>query len=152
MKVINVVLEHIYGTYDSDSKFVENMIQKIAVHRVPMVPLTHGHQKRDLIYLDDVVSAYLTLVNYGRTHNFLLKTFELGSGKSTQIRDLSEIIKTLSNSPTILSFGDIPYRDDEIMTSSADISQLQELGWSPIISLHEGLGRILNEYKVNVHD
>ena len=148
LKVINVVLEHVYGAYDSDTKFVENMIQNIAVQRVPRISLTHGHQKRDFIYLEDVVSAYLTLVKYGRTHNFLLKTFELGSGQCTQIRDFSEKIKSLSNSPTILDFGDIPYRADEIMTSSADISQLQGLGWSPTISVPEGLGRILNEYKV----
>lgn len=150
LKIINVVLEHIYGPHDSDSKFVESLIQQIAIQKVPRVALTHGHQKRDFVYLDDVVSAYLKLVEYGRNHDFLFKTFELGTGQSTQIRDFAETIKTLSNSPTILGFGDIPYRADEIMTSSADISQLRELGWSPTISMQEGIGRVLSEYKVNV--
>lgn len=151
MKVINVVLEHMYGPYDSDTKFVENMIQKIAVERVPKISLTKGHQKRDFIYVNDVVSAYLVLVEYGRIKNFLFETFELGTGQCTMIRDFCEKIKFLSNSSTILAFGDVPYRADEIMESRANISKLQRLGWSPIFSLSEGLERIVNEYDGNSH-
>lgn len=152
LKVINVVLEHMYGAYDSDTKFVENMIQSIAVQRVPRISLTKGHQKRDFIYMEDIVSAYITLLEYGRTHNFLLETFELGTGQCTQIKDFCEKIKLLSNSPTILAFGDIPYRTNEMMESRANISQLQRLGWSPTLSVSEGLERILNEYEANFHD
>jgi nucleoside-diphosphate-sugar epimerase len=151
MKVINVVLEHMYGPYDSDTKFVENMIQKIAVERVPKISLTKGHQKRDFIYVNDVVSAYLVLVEYGRIKNFLFETFELGTGQCTMIKDFCEKIKFLSNSSTILAFGDVPYRADEIMESRANISKLQRLGWSPIFSLSEGLERIVNEYDSNSH-
>ena len=134
-----------YGPYDSDTKFVENMIQNIAVQRVPKVSLTKGHQKRDFIYIEDVVSAYLTLLEYGRTQNFLLETFELGTGQSTQIRDFCEKIKLLSNSSTILAFGDIPYRKDEMMESRANISKLLRLGWSPNFSVSKGLEVILNK-------
>ena len=152
LKVINVVLEHMYGPYDSDTKFVENMIQNIAVQRVPKVSLTKGHQKRDFIYIEDVVSAYLTLLEYGRTQNFLLETFELGTGQSTQIRDFCEKIKLLSNSSTILAFGDIPYRKDEMMESRANISKLLRLGWSPNFSVSKGLEVILNKYDGNFHE
>ena len=69
LKVINVVPEHIYGPYDSDTKFVENMIQNIAVQRCRRYH-HQGHQKRDFIYMEDVVSAYLTLLEYGRTTIF----------------------------------------------------------------------------------
>ena len=152
LKVINVILEHIYGPYDSETKFVENMIQNIAVERVARVSLTKGCQKRDFIYMEDVVSAYLTLVEYSQTQNFLLETFELGTGQCTQIRDFCEKIKLLSNSPTTLAFGDIPYRTDEIMESRADISKLKRLGWSPTFKLTEGLEGILNKYDCNFHD
>ena len=71
--------------------------------------------KSEICYVKDVVSAYLKLIEYGSTHNFLLETFELGTGQSTEIREFCERIKLLSNSPTQLAFGDIPYRVDEIM-------------------------------------
>jgi CDP-paratose synthetase len=112
------------------------------------VSLTHGHQKRDFVYLDDVVSAYLKLIEYGRSHEFSFKTFEVGTGQSVQIRDFAETIKAISNSPTVLGYGDIPYRADEIMDSKADISQLHELGWSPTTYVQEGILKILDEYGV----
>ena len=143
LKIVNVVLEHMYGPSDSPSKFVEDMINKIARVRSPRVSLTHGHQRRDFIYLDDVVDAFMLLIDYGRTEKFAFETFELGTGKTTQIRDLVEKIKSISKSPTVLGFGDIAYRSDEIMSSSADISRLQRLGWHPTVTIDQGLQRII---------
>jgi nucleoside-diphosphate-sugar epimerase len=149
LKIINVVLEHIYGPYDGDSKFVESVIRQIAVQRAQRVELTHGHQRRDFVYIDDVVSAYLKLVEYGRNHDFSFKVFGLGTGESSQVRDFVTQIKTQSGSPTELGFGDLPYRADEIMTSVADISALRDLGWGPTVTVNEGIRRVLLTYDVN---
>ena len=148
LKIVNVVLEHIYGPGDSPSKFVESMVRQIAVDRVARVSLTHGHQRRDFIYLDDIVSAYIKLVDYGRTQPVGFETFELGTGEGTQVRDFVSMVKDLSGSPTELGFGEIPYRADEIMMSTADASKLARLGWRPAVSVEDGLRRILTEYKV----
>jgi CDP-paratose synthetase len=147
LKIINVVLEHIYGPHDSESKFVESVIRQVAIDRVARVALTHGHQRRDFVYLDDVVVAYLELVEYGREHDFSFKTFGLGTGESTQVRDFVATVKTLSGSPTELGFGDIPYRPDEIMTSTADNSSLRELGWRPSVSIEQGIRLILESHR-----
>lgn len=146
LKIINVVLEHIYGPGDSESKFVEGLIRQVAVNRVLTVSMTHGHQRRDFVYLDDVVAAYLKLVDHGRLHEFRFKTYEVGTGTGTQVRDFATTVKRLSASASVLGFGDIPYRADEIMTSIADISALRELGWAPTVSVEEGIRRILREY------
>lgn len=144
LKVINVVLEHIYGPNDSGSKFVESVIRQVAIDRVPRIKLTHGHQRRDFVYLDDVVAAYLKLVDYGRTHEFSFASFNVGTGESTQVRDFVEVVRSVAASPTELGFGDIPYRPDEIMNSFADIATLRELGWRPTVSLEDGIRRILD--------
>lgn len=148
LKIINVVLEHIYGPGDDSLKFVESVIQKIAIEKLPKISLTHGHQKRDFVYVDDVVNAYVKLIEYADNHDFVFKTFEVGTGESFQIRNLVEIIKKISKSPTELCFGDIEYRSDEIMDSKADVSQLNELNWTPTTSLQDGLEKILKEYNV----
>lgn len=150
MRVINVSLEHLYGPGDSRSKFVENLIQEIAVEHVGRVQLTHGHQKRDFIYIDDVAEAFLKLIQYGCEHEFTFKNFEVGTGESVQVRDLAQLVKDISHSPSILGFGDIQYRSDEIMDSRADISALIELGWHPEIDLREGLSRILHGYNIDI--
>ena len=150
IRVINVTLEHMYGPGDSDSKFVENLIQQIAIKQVPRIPLTHGHQKRDFVYIDDVVQAFIKLTEYGRTHEFTFNNFEVGTGKSVQLRDFVQMVKDITRSSTVLGFGDIEYRSDEIMNSKADISALTELGWHPTIEIREGLSRILHQYNVNI--
>ena len=152
LKIINVVLEHIYGPGDDNLKFVESVIQKIAIEKVGKISLTHGHQKRDFIYVDDVVEAYLKLVDYANSHDFSFKNFEVGTGKSFQIRDFVEIVKNISRSQTELCFGDIEYRSDEIMDSKADISQLSELSWMPTTSLKSGIEKILQEYNLKTRN
>lgn len=146
MKVINVVLEHLYGPCDSPSKFVESVIQKVAVEQAPHIALTHGHQRRDFVFVDDVVEGFLHLVEYGQQQDFRFETFELGTGKATQIRDFVASVRELSTSPTELGFGDIPYLSDEIMYSAADTSRLECLGWTPRVPLRDGIQRILREY------
>ena len=150
IRIVNVTLEHMYGPGDSRSKFVENLIQEISVERISRVHLTHGHQKRDFVYVDEVADAFIKLIEYGRTHEFTFKSFEVGTGESVQVRDFAQSIKDLARSPSILGFGDVPYRSDEIMDSKADISALAELGWVPRIGIREGLSRILQSYGVTV--
>lgn len=146
IKIINAVLEHIYGPGDAPSKFVEGIIRKIAVEKVEHISLTHGHQKRDFIYIDDVVEAYSRILKFGLTHEFSMKTFEIGTGESTEINNLVKQIKILSKSPTILGFGELPYRSDEIMESVADNAELREQGWRPSITLKDGINIILQTY------
>ena len=150
IRVVNVTLEHMYGPGDSRTKFVENMIQEIALEHIPRVHLTHGHQKRDFVYIDDVVDAFIKLIEYGTSNEFTFKGFEVGMGKSIQIRDFAQRIKDISQSESILGFGDIEYRGDEIMDSKADISSMIELGWTPQIGISEGVTRILHYYGAGV--
>ncbi|MBT8558154.1 NAD-dependent epimerase/dehydratase family protein [Polynucleobacter paneuropaeus] len=146
IQIMNVSLEHIYGPNDSDSKFVEMLFKKIAIEKVDRVSLTHGHQKRDFIFVDDVVQAYIALIKYSNEHNFSYRNFEIGTGECIEVRELAVKIKRLSNSSTILGFGDIPYRSDEIMQSKADLKQMTELNWWSSTSLDDGVQNILEAY------
>ncbi|HBA61032.1 MAG TPA: epimerase [Elusimicrobia bacterium] len=141
IKVCNLVLEHLYGEGDSRAKFVPMLIDAIAVNPQERLALTYGHQKRDFVYVSDVVSAYRTVVDFAEKNSFRFKTFEVGTGVSTSIKEFAETVKEVSGSPTFLDFGALPYRDDEIMNSFADPIELKNLGWKPAFSLKEGLSR-----------
>lgn len=150
LKVVNLVLEHIFGEYDHEDKFVEGMIRRIALKQEPTVELTHGHQKRDFIYVADVVDAYIKVLNFAFSNKFTFKTFEVGTGKSIQVKHLVSLIKQISKSPSELAFGKIAYRSDEIMDSYADVSELENIGWTSKYSVEEALNRIITTYaKVN---
>jgi nucleoside-diphosphate-sugar epimerase len=146
IQIINASLEHIYGPNDSESKFVEMLFRKIAIDKIDRLSLTHGHQKRDFIYVDDVIDAYLALIAYSDAHNFSYRNFEVGSGTCLEVREMALKIQRASGSHTTLGFGDISYRSDEIMQSRADIKQMTELGWRQKISIDDGIARILKCY------
>jgi nucleoside-diphosphate-sugar epimerase len=150
LKIVNVILEHMYGPGDNPAKFVEHVIRKVGIEQVPYIALTYGHQRRDFIFLDDIVDAFLILVDYGRTEDFRFESFQVGSGFSTQVRDFVDQVKLISGSKTTLGFGDIPYRVDEIMSSQADITRLRRLGWKPVVTSSDGISRILNKYQMKI--
>lgn len=147
IQVTNICLEHMYGPFDSSSKFVEMLFQEIAVKKVNKLKLTHGHQKRDFVFINDVVAAYLIIIKHGFENNFSFKNYEIGTGVGVEVRHLALLIKEISQSHTILGFGDIEYRPDEIMYSAAKVSTMADLGWTPKVSLKAGIKTILNSYQ-----
>ena len=152
IQIANVILEHLYGPHDSETKFVQGMIQKIGIQNVNHVALTAGFQKRDFVYVEDVADAYLAILNHSALTEFKFKIFEVGTGQSVEVKTMALLIKEISKSSTQLGFGDLAYRSDEIMDSKADISALLVLGWHPKYSLRAGVAKILNVYGCDLID
>lgn len=141
---VNVRLEHPYGPKDNQDKFIPYIIKSCQTNE-PELNLTLGEQKRDFIYIDDVVSAFCLLVKQDISKFEWYRDFQLGRGQSVTIRHLVELIHKKTNSETLLNFGAIGYRENEIMDSKANIQALKELGWESKISLEEGIEKILGE-------
>lgn len=149
IKIINMRLEHIFGYYDNNNKFVKSIFNKIVVEKANSIDLTFGEQKRDFIYIDDVVDSYLKALEYGFLNNFEIKDFEIGTGKSISVRQFVEYInkKNKSEKYCSLNFGKIPYRENEIMESKADIENHKILGFNPKYSYQKGIDLMFEEYK-----
>lgn len=144
MTCINVALEHFYGPRDDQTKFVTFVIRSL-LQDVERIPLTKGEQKRDFIYVDDVVEAfYLIFSRCGEMENGFYN-FEIGSGQTVTIRDFVTLVQRLVGSGrTILDFGVLPYREHEVMESSVDTSAIRAFGWHCGTSLEDGLGRTIS--------
>ncbi|MDD3237819.1 MAG: NAD-dependent epimerase/dehydratase family protein [Candidatus Gastranaerophilales bacterium] len=152
IKIINVILEHVFGENDNDYKFVETAIKDIAIDQINNYDATLGQQIRDFIYINDVTNAYLKILEYSQENDFSYETFNVGTGIGTNIKDFLLAIKEASHSSTNIKFGAIPYRDNEIMYSTADISNLNKLNWHPQTDLDSTLKKIINLYKEREND
>ena len=146
-KMINVKIEHMYGLKDDENKFIYWLINQLK-DNVEKINLTSGVQKRDFIYIDDIVSAYEIIIkNIGIFSNY--EEFELGSGNSIEVKEfVKQIVKELNTNQTIttkLSFGGISYRENENMNMEANITKLQNLGWKPQVSVEDGIKKIIKE-------
>lgn len=141
---VNLVLEHIYGPGDDSSKFISYLIKSFK-NEAESINLTAGEQYRDFIYIEDAVDAYLTVITKINEISGFIE-FEVGTGNEINIRELVELIKELMDSNTMLNFGAIKYRENEVMTSKADISSLLNLGWEPKFDLKMGLRKYIKTY------
>lgn len=144
---INIRLQHMFGPGDDQSKFPSYVIEACSSH-VPELPLTEGLQRRDFIYIDDVVSAYNVLLKHASTLSMGFHEYELGSGSASTIRDFVELVHRLTESRTHLQFGAVPYRASEDMLLVADTSKLEGLGWRCMHTLEEGVRKTINGLKL----
>jgi CDP-paratose synthetase len=138
---LNVLLQHMYGSGDDLSKFTTHVLH--ACHRNdPELKLTSGEQKRDFIYIDDVVSAYdAILANFNQLD--FGKDIEIGYGSAPTIRQFVETVHWLTKSHTKLLFGALPYRANEAMHCLANIESMKQLGWKPAFDLNAGITKMI---------
>jgi len=141
IQFINIKLQHMYGPGDHASKFTSYVINACK-NNVPTLPLTLGEQKRDFIYIDDVVDAYVRILQNVTTFNGQ-QQIELGSGAAPRLRDFVEIAHKLTNSKTKLLFGQIPYRENDAMSMVANIDVLKRLGWLPKFDIKSGIKKTI---------
>ena len=126
------------------------MVRSVAIERKAYLDMTFGHQKRDFIFITDVVEAFIKILEHIEQHTFPFKVFEVGLGSSMPIKDFVLEIAAISGSSTQLKFGSIAYRDDEMMNSRADIRGLLDLGWKPTVEPKEGISRIIKAYSAEI--
>lgn len=142
ISVINFRLEHIYGPYDNQNKFVEYVIQNVAIHPKKSLKFSPGEQQRDFVYIDDVCQCFIQAIEYSRKRNFRFKNMDIGSGKLISIKNFVKTVKKISKSPTQLCFGAVPYRKNEIMASRAPKPCLPNC-----IDIEYGISKIIEAYK-----
>lgn len=143
---VNVLLEHFYGPGDDLSKFTTFVIHNL-IKKIDKLNLTLGEQKRDFIFIDDVVDAIILIINNLKTQKGFYQ-YEIGSGINTSIKDfVLKVAKISGNTSTKLNFGALAYRKNEVMQSVVNNKEIIKLGWAPKISLDEGIQKTVNSEK-----
>lgn len=142
IQFVNIQMEHIYGPFDNTSKFTTWLIRQ-CLDEVPRIPLTKGEQKRDFIYINDVVAAYLLMIEKLTLQDKRWIEVGLGSGIPVTIKHFAEAVKKIAKSESELDFGALPYRKNETMASTAEICTLTAMGWIPKCPLDTGLTNVI---------
>jgi UDP-glucose 4-epimerase len=121
-----------YIVYDILSKLKKNP-RKLEV-------LGTGFEQRDFIYVEDAITAVLLAARSSTSEE---KIFNIGTGASTSIREMVEIIlEILRLEPEVL-FTQTSWKGD-IKKLGANTRKITKLGFKPAFSLTEGLRDTVN--------
>lgn len=91
-----------------------------------------GKATRDYIFVKDAVNALILAAESDASG-----IYNIGSGRSTTVNELAELISNLTGNDTPPVYG--PPRPGDILHSLADISRARTFGFSPKYNLKQGL-------------
>ena len=137
----------VYGYYEEQFRLIPEVI--INCINQKDVSLSSGEQKRDFIFIEDMIDAYVKVMENPSTDGLILN---VGSGRDVTVREVAETIHKLVNSDNKLLFGKkdkAPFETD--ICWKADIKSIKKaLNWKPKTSLVDGLKKTISWFKENM--
>jgi UDP-glucose 4-epimerase len=105
-----------------------------------------GEQRRDYLYIDDLVDAFLRAAHAEESRG---KIYNIGDGSGTSLRELAELAIAAAGQGEIV---EVPwpaeYQAIETGDYLSDISLARhELGWNPVTEIHAGIARTVAFYR-----
>ncbi len=132
----------VYGPRLS-KQIVYDFIQKLTNNPDNLSIIGDGSQVRDFIYVDDIVHAALVVLNKAPLKG---EVYNVASGHGYSTQEIAETLtKEMGIFPEYKYTGEI--RPGEPDKWIACIDRLKALGFTPQVSLSEGLRRTLDWYK-----
>lgn len=133
---------NVYGYGQRESFVIPHIIKHIKNNQT--VPLGNLDDKRDYIYVSDVIDCLLSLSKSKFEKN--LERFNVGTKQANSVRDILNELENILGRKIAVSIQDNRKRNDESSIEYCDFSKLKtNCNWEPKISLHEGLSYILKE-------
>jgi nucleoside-diphosphate-sugar epimerase len=132
-----------YGPAQQGSMLIPSAIRDLLLKREFL--MTAGEQRRDFIYVDDVIEAFLLIAKSSHTPGEL---FNVGSGNPCTVNEIVELIKRYIGDDVTVTRGAIACRKGEVKECYCDNSKIRQLTkWSPKTSLEKGLKTTVQWYK-----
>lgn len=131
LPVVSLRLFNVYGPSANSDQVYGPIITVFILRKLagkPYVIFGNGEQKRDFVYISDVVNAFILAARL----KCINEVFNVGTSRSYSINQLVKLLE-----------GRAIYQDQERQTevyTCADISKIKKmLGWHPEVSFQEGI-------------
>ncbi len=134
LKIIGLRYFNVYGPGESRKGKMSSMIlqlyNQIKNGNNPRI-FKYGEQKRDFVYVKDIVQANIKATIYGKSG-----VYNVGTGKARTFNDIVDILKKILNSDKQVEYFDNPYSFYQNFTE-ADITN--SYNYKPEYSLEDGI-------------
>lgn len=139
IKVIIARLFNVYGMDERPHRLLPSLIEGLENSR--RTALSPGTQMRDFVYISDVCSALDELLERGYAVGFPEGIYNVCTGIGTSVRAFAETVADrMGRSPTLLGFGDIAMRPDDLPFVVGDDRRISErTAWRPKFTVEAGI-------------
>jgi len=138
--VITLILSDTYGPGDSRPKLFS--LLRNAATRGERLSMSPGEQKLDLVYIDDVVEAFLQAAVRLRTERVEVpQRYAVRTGRALSLREIVARYRDAGGATPVIDWGNRPYRSREVMSPWSGGTTLP--GWHAAVALEEGLRRMV---------
>jgi len=128
-----------YGPGSDKNWLIPSTINKLINNR--KTKFTTGNQIYNFVYISDIVSAIVKSLYANSAHGI----FNLGHEKSYTIKHVVKLIFTKLKIKKKPIFGELCYREDQIMKFVPSISKIKrKLKWKPAYSISNGISETIN--------
>lgn len=127
----------LYGPHENPKRLVSSVI--LSLLKGERAQCTHGNQVRDVLYVKDVASAFVALLDSPVTG-----AVNIASGVPVTLRSVVESIARQLEYPELIDFGAIQSPANDPMQLTATVERLQqEVGWQPSYTLESGIAETI---------
>ncbi len=139
LRAVSLKLFDTYGPGDPRPKLF-TLLRKVAANQ-DVLAMSLGEQLIDLVFIDDVVEAYILaaerlLADTVKGH----ECYAVSSGTPLELRELVELYGRVLGTPLPIEWGGRPYRQREVMVPWNTGTTVP--GWHPKVALEQGIRRM----------
>ena len=136
----------VYGEYGRPDMALGLFAEAMAQGK-PIDVYNDGDMQRDFTYVSDLVDGiHLVLENLLLTpainHH---EIYNLGTGKSNELMDYIECLE--NELGRVAQKNYLPMHPADVKSTQADITKIQEMGYSPTTTIQEGIKHYINWFK-----
>ena len=131
---------NIYGPDMGYNHVIPEVISKVYKSKGSIKIQGNGLQTRSFCYISDFVKGFEVLLSRGKNKNI----YNIGSKKEVKIKSIVGSIIKLSEKK--IKIKNIKEKKGETLRRCPDITKIVKIGYSPKISLNEGLKKTFNWY------
>ena len=135
---------NLYGPNEAKLRLIPSII--ISLLQDQHIPVTHGNQIRDYLFVEDVANAFVTLLE-----SDIKGPINIASGKPIVLKDIFCSIEDLVDKKHLIEVGKLPAPELDPPVLFADVQRLnQEMNWKPKMTLETGLKNTIEWWRKNI--
>jgi len=135
-----------YGYFDAKTRLIPTVITSCLLGKE--IKLSQKDSKRDFIFIDDVVEAYLSA---SKLLNSFGEVFNIGSGRQYTTGEIVfDIVNSIGKDVKIDLDNNLNRQYEPFMWVSDNKKAYEKLNWKPNVEIEVGLNKTINWFKNNL--